>query len=344
MLKDYPSVAVVILNYNGKKFLEKFLPSVLGTNYPNLNIVIADNASTDDSVIFVKTNYATQINVIELKNNIGFAGGYNEALQYVEAEYFVLLNSDVEVTDNWVMPIIELMEQNPQIGACQPKIRYYEDKKMLEYAGAAGGFIDRWGYPFARGRIFDTLEEDCGQYNDIVPIFWATGAALFIKKNAWVDVKGFDSYFFAHQEEVDLCWRLQLLGWKVYSCPQSVVYHVGGGTLPKSNPRKLYLNIRNSLIMLSKNLDKKEKFGKLLSRLVLDGVFGAKLFLTGKWREVWAIIQAHFGYYRWYFTVKKEHNLTAVPLRMLDGVVNQSIVWAYYARGKKYFSEIIRKK
>lgn len=232
MLTNYPSVAIVILNYNGKRFLEKFLPFVLLTNYPNLTIVVADNASTDDSILFLKDTYATQINVLALAKNTGFAGGYNEALQSIDADYFVLLNSDVEVTDNWVMPIIELMENNPKIAACQPKIRSYQDRKMLEYAGAAGGFIDKYGYPFARGRIFDTLEEDLGQYNNSIPIFWATGAALFIKKIAWVAAGGFDGYFFAHQEEVDLCWRLQLLGWQVYSCPQSIVYHVGGGLYP----------------------------------------------------------------------------------------------------------------
>jgi GT2 family glycosyltransferase len=344
MIQNYPSVAVVILNYNGKKFLEQFLASVLRTDYPNLKIVVADNASRDDSIAFLKNNYATQIEIIELQTNTGFAGGYNNALKLVDAEYFVLLNSDVEVTENWVTPIIDLMENNPKIAACQPKIRYYGDKKMFEYAGAAGGFIDKFGYPFARGRVFDTLEEDLGQYNNSIPIFWATGAALFIKKKAWLEVGGFDTYFFAHQEEVDLCWRLQLLGWDVYCCPESVVFHVGGGTLPKSNPRKLYLNIRNSLIMLFKNLNKKEKIAKLFARLVLDGVFGVKLFLTGKWREVWAIIQAHFGYYKWYFSSNKTVSKHSVPLKELNGVVNQSIVRLYYLSGKKYFSEIIKKK
>jgi GT2 family glycosyltransferase len=245
-----PSVAIVILNYNGKHYLEKFLPSVIASTYANKKIVVADNASTDDSILFIRTNYPG-VEVILNAGNYGYARGYNEALKHVTADYYVLLNSDVEVTRGWIQPIVSLMESNKMIGACQPKLLAYHDKKLFEYAGACGGWIDKFGYPFSRGRVFEECEEDKGQYDSTENIFWASGAALFVRANVYHSLKGLDEYFFAHQEEIDFCWRLQLAGCMVMACPQSVVYHVGGGTLPKGE-RKVYLNFRNNLVMLQR--------------------------------------------------------------------------------------------
>ena len=248
-MKHYPRVAVVILNWNGRFFLEKFLPSVYNSSYPNLEFVIGDNASTDDSVVFVQENYPS-VKILTNKTNLGFAGGYNAILKRVEADYYVLLNSDVEVTQNWIEPVIDYMESYPDIVAAQPKILAYHEKNKFEHAGAAGGFIDKYGYPFCRGRIFNDVEEDNGQYNTPMEIFWATGAALFIKSTAWKASGGFDDDFFAHMEEIDLCWRLKRMGYRIGYVGESVVYHVGGGTLNTSNPKKSYLNFRNNLVML----------------------------------------------------------------------------------------------
>ena len=245
-------VAVVILNWNGKSFLEKFLPSVFACNSSYAEIIVADNASTDDSVSFLKSKYP-QIKIIQNSSNGGFAKGYNDALKLVEAEYYVLLNSDVEVTPNWIDSVIQLMDTDKSIAACQPKIRAFDDKKSFEYAGAGGGFIDKYGYPFCRGRILDTLEEDKGQYNDVREVFWATGACLFVRSECYHKVNGFDEDFFAHMEEIDLCWRLKNLGYKIMYSPNSTVFHVGGGTLNKTSPKKTYLNFRNNLILLCKN-------------------------------------------------------------------------------------------
>jgi GT2 family glycosyltransferase len=263
-----PSVTVVILNWNGKHFLEKFLPSVMASQYENLKIVIADNASTDDSVSFLKHNYP---NIAILKNDIneGFSKGYNRALKQVSAEYYILLNSDVEVEPDWIAPVILLMESDEKIAACQPKVLSFENKKQFEYAGACGGWIDTLGYPFTRGRIFETCEIDHGQYDDSAQIFWATGAALFVRSKVFHEVEGFDEYFFAHQEEIDLCWRMQRLGYTIYVEPKSKVYHVGGGTLPMGSRKKVYLNFRNNLIMMSKNLEFFESLWKNPVRIFL---------------------------------------------------------------------------
>lgn len=340
---NQPSVGVVILNYNGRDFLEKFLPSVVRFSNDNTTIYVADNASTDDSVKWLSLQYP-QITVIALKENFGFAGGYNEALKEVNTDYYVLLNSDVEVSENWIQPVIHLMETNSKIGICQPKLLSYQEKDTFEYAGGAGGWVDQLGYPFCRGRLFDTTEKDSHQYDNDILIFWATGAALFIKRSVWEIVGGFDGYLFAHQEEIDLCWRTQLAGFEVYYCHESIVYHVGGGTLSKSNPRKTYLNFRNSLIILTKNLPNNQAFGKIMSRLLLDGVFGVKLFVSGKFKEVFAIIKAHFGFYKWLFQHRKKSPFAPQRLENLQGTVNQSIVWQYFIRKKKTFSEIIHKK
>ena len=261
-------VSVVIINYNGRKYLEKFLPSVLASTYADMELIIADNASTDDSLEFMQSVYPA-VRIIKLKRNHGYAGGYNEALKEVHSEYYILLNSDVEVTAGWIEPLIELMENNRQIGACQPKILSYRQKDQFEYAGGAGGWIDCLGYPFARGRIFDICEKDQGQYNHSEPIFWASGAALFVRAELFHKAKGFDTYFFAHMEEIDFCWRLQLLGYIIYACPASEVFHVGGGTLPKGNERKVFLNFRNNMIMLAKNLPRRQSFWKIPLRICI---------------------------------------------------------------------------
>ena len=260
--KYFPTVAIVILNWNGKAYLEKFLPIVLKSSYENKTVIVADNASTDDSVLFLRNHYPG-VRLIENAANEGFASGYNKALQQVNSEYCILLNSDVEVTEQWIEPVIAIMEANKKIAACQPKILSFKQKKYFEYAGAAGGWIDSMGYPFSRGRVFDCCETDNGQYNNASPCFWATGTAMFVRTEVFKQLAGFDESFFAHQEEIDLCWRMQLAGYAVFVQPASVVYHIGGGTLPSGNSRKVYLNYRNNLVMLYKNLFLK-KFGKYL--------------------------------------------------------------------------------
>lgn len=334
-----PLVAVVILNYNGKHFLQKFLPSVIQSNYSNLAIYVADNASSDDSVAFLKFDYP-MIQTIVLDKNYGFAGGYNEALKKVSADYYVLLNSDVEVTPNWINPIIELMESNKNIAAAQPKLLAYDNKNYFEYAGAAGGFIDTLGYPFSRGRIFDTVEKDDQQYNSNLKIFWASGAALFIRSAIFHELGGFDESFFAHQEEIDLCWRIQRAGYEVYCCPQSIVYHVGGGTLPKGE-RKVYLNFRNNLCMLMKNLPAGEKLIKLPLRFLLDWVFAFKSLISGNKKEAMAVLKAHKDVFA--MKAADQHlNLSKPALNKLKGVYKGSIIKAYFLNKRTRFSQIVK--
>ena len=337
-----PSVAIVILNWNGRKFLEQFLPSVMATTYPKARIVLADNASTDDSVAFVKEKYSA-IEVIRLKENFGFAKGYNEALKQFNDDYFVLLNSDVEVQPGWVEPVIALMESDSQSGACQPKILQYDNKKLFEYAGASGGWLDSLGYPFARGRIFDVCEEDRGQYDTNEKIFWASGAAMFVRSKVYRKLGGLDEFFFAHQEEIDLCWRMQLMGYNVYCCPASVVYHVGGGTLPKGNSRKVFLNFRNNLVMLTKNMHGWEAFWKVGFRLILDDVSAMKSLLAGEGTYFMAVLRAHRAYFRWLFTAKKPVRERKKGYR-LNGYFRGSVVWRYFILKKKSFEEILGRK
>lgn len=274
-------VAVVILNYNGAAMLRRFLPVVLAHS-GGAAIVVADNGSTDESVAVVKEQFPV-VRLIELGHNYGFADGYNRALALVEAEFFLLLNSDVEVTAGWLQPLLAFMDANAAAVACQPKVLSFNERECFEYAGAAGGFIDRYGYPFCRGRLFDTVEKDSGQYDAPCRLFWATGAALMVRSASFFEAGGFDGSFFAHMEEIDLCWRLQTLGGEVYAVPQSVVYHVGGATLSKDNPRKTYLNFRNNLIMLYKNLPDDELRAVMLVRTVLDYVAALKFLFTGAW-------------------------------------------------------------
>ncbi len=336
-----PSVAIVILNWNGRKYLEQFLPSVMATTYPGARVVLADNASTDDSVEFVKTRYP-QVQIIINKENYGFARGYNEALQHLDDPYVVLLNSDVEVQPGWVEPIIDLMESDPLIGACQPKILQYNNRRLFEYAGAAGGFLDRLGYPFARGRIFDYCEEDRGQYDTNVPVFWASGAAMFVRLDAYKKLGGLDEYFFAHQEEIDLCWRMQLEGYKIYCCPAAVVYHVGGGTLPKGNARKVFLNFRNNLIMMWKNLPLGKAILKVGMRFILDAISAFKSLFAGEVTYFFAVAEAHVAFFYWLFFEKSGKQ--QIKNRRLSGWWNGSIVWSHFILRKNKFEEIIVRK
>jgi len=330
--------AVVVLNWNGKAWLEKFLPNLV--NHSQVaTVFVADNASTDDSVDYVKINFPT-VKIIVNAINGGYAKGYNDVLKQIDAEYFVLINSDIEVTAGWLSPIISLMDSDKQIASCQPKILNYNSKTKFEYAGASGGFIDNLGYPFCRGRIFDDLEQDKGQYNDAVEVFWATGACLFVRSTHFWELGGLDEDFFAHQEEIDLCWRLKNKGYKIMVQPKSVVYHVGGGTLNASSPFKTHLNFRNNLFMLFKNLPISYLFTTIPMRLVLDGVAALTFLNKEKGLEhVLAIAKAHFSFY---FAIP---NLIAkrqkiIQKNSLVGKMNWSILVKNKMNGIKQFSEL----
>jgi GT2 family glycosyltransferase len=290
-------VAVVILNYNGRNFLKQFLPSVIQYS-GHAKIIVADNASTDDSIQLIESEFAAQVEVLKMHRNRGYCGGYNFALNKIDAEYFVLLNSDVEVTPDWIEPVITLLKSDSSIAAAQPKILSFHKKNKFEYAGAAGGFIDMLGYPFCRGRLFTDLEEDRGQYNDICPVFWATGACLFIKSELFKKLGGLDEDFFAHMEEIDLCWRLNRAGYQVYYHGGSTVFHVGGGTLSASNPRKTYLNFRNGLSLLIKHLSFPELIWKLPIRLGLDWFAAALFLVNNKPADAKAVLMAHFDFFK----------------------------------------------
>lgn len=335
-----PPVAVVILNWNGKHFLEKFLPSLLSSSYPNLKAYVADNGSTDGSMRFLQEHYPT-VTIINNGKNGGFAAGYNEALKAVSEEYLVLLNSDIKVDPGWIDPAVAMMQEDPTVAAVQPKIKDFNRKTHFEYAGAAGGWIDAFGYPFSKGRIFDVVEEDKGQYDRSTPIFWASGAAMFIRKSAFLKAGGFDPFFFAHQEEIDLCWRLQLIGYKILSCPASVVYHIGGGTLPKNNPRKIFLNFRNNLIMLWKNLSWPARLYILPMRFMLDAVSAWKNLLGGQSPYFTAVMKAHFGFMGWLLFYRSRSVFPTERSKKPTGVYQGSVVWQHFVKGRKYFSEII---
>ncbi len=336
-----PSVAVVILNWNGLRFLEKFLPSVLNTTYGNVQVIVGDNASTDDSVQFVRKNYP-DVQIICNEKNEGFARGYNLVLEKVKAEYFVLLNSDVEVSAGWLEPIISLMEKDTTIAACQPKILQYAHNTTFEYAGASGGWIDFAGYPFARGRLFEVCETDKGQYDDARPCFWASGAAMVVRSEIYKKLGGLDEYFFAHQEEIDFCWRLQNAGYQVYVQPASVVYHVGGGTLPKSNSRKTYLNYRNNLIMLAKNLPGINKLYIIPLRIMLDVVSAWRELLGGKPNHYVAIAKAHVHFTSWCFSGKKINGYKKIAPSKLAGRYKGLIIWDHFIKKRNRFSEIVQ--
>lgn len=346
-LDHFPKVAVVILNYNGRAYLQRFLPILLKSTYPNLEVIIADNASTDDSIEYLEEHFS-QLRLIELPQNYGYAGGYNEALRQVEGvEYYVLLNSDIEVASGWMEPIIQIMEKDKNIAAAQPKILSFEQRDTFEYAGAAGGWMDTLGYPFCRGRIFHHTEKDQGQYNSTQEIFWATGAAMFIRAELFHKIGGFDPDYFAHAEEIDLCWRLKRAGYKIVVRPQSVVYHVGGGTLSYNTPRKTYLNFRNTLYTIYKN----ENAGKLLwllpLRLVLDGL-AAGLFLSqGRLDHIRAIVQAHWSFFPKLKELRQKRREAARRVEACriqpenhQGRYQRSIAMDYFGRRKRRFEDL----
>ncbi len=334
-------VAVVILNYNGRNFLKQFLPSVIECS-GNAKIIVADNASTDDSIQLIESEFASIVEVIKIERNRGYCGGYNYALNKIEAEYFVLLNSDVEVTKGWIEPIITLFKSDSSIAAAQPKIVSYYEKNKFEYAGAAGGFIDALGYPFCRGRIFSHIEEDQGQYNDVRQVFWATGACLFIKAEIFNKIGGLDEDFFAHMEEIDLCWRLNRAGYKVYYHGLSKVYHVGGGTLSSSNPRKTHLNFRNGLSLLIKHLAPAELLWKLPVRLILDW-FAAGLYLVSRRpANAKAVFSAHLDFFKNCISdfAKRKTIAKEIGGFQVDGIYRGIIPFQYYLLKKRTFGEL----
>ena len=323
--------AVVILNWNGAKLLQQFLPSVLQFS-GDATIYVADNASTDTSIDVLKNEFPT-VKIIENAGNYGFAKGYNEALKFVEEPYYALVNSDIEVTENWLQPIETIFDNEPNTAIIQPKLLDYKKKTHFEYAGAAGGFIDKFGFPFCKGRIFDTLEEDLGQYDTETQIFWATGACFFIRKEVFRTLQGFDADFFAHQEEIDLCWRANNLGYIVKYCPTSIVYHVGGATLNEANPMKTFLNFRNSLAMLTKNLPKEKLLPIIFTRLCLDGLAGIQFLFQGKITHTFAIFKAHFYFYHLIRrNLKKRSNN-----QKKDYYFTKYIVWNYFVQKKTTF-------
>ncbi len=334
--------AIVILNWNGKLLLEQFLPSVVRhTTLPDVEIVVADNASSDDSIPFLEKTFP-RIKIIRLDKNYGFAGGYNKALAQVDADYFVLLNSDVEVTENWLQPLIALMDSDEKIAACQPKIRSYRRREYFEHAGASGGFIDRNYFPFCRGRIFNEEEKDSGQYNDRMEVFWATGAALMVRAETFKSVGGLDEDFFAHMEEIDLCWRLKNRGYKIFVEPASEVYHLGGATLNYMSPQKTMLNFRNNLYMIYKNIAPGKFSGMLITRLFYDTVAAFKFLFSLQFTHFFAVIKAHcqFWFTMHRFAPKRKENLKHNTTYDHPEVYNRSIVKDFYLRGKRRFSEL----
>ena len=345
--ESFPSSAIVILNYNGKEYLKTFLPILQQTTYPNFRIVVADNLSTDDSVAYLLAHHP-DVEVIQLHENYGFAGGYNLALQQVEADYVVLLNSDVEVTPGWLEPMIALFESDERIAAVQPKVLTWSDKGRFEYAGASGGWIDSLGYPFCRGRIFSHTEEDRGQYDDTGECFWATGAAMVIRPRLFRDIGGFDADYFAHLEEIDLCWRLKRAGYRVMVCPESVVYHVGGGTLDYLNPRKTYLNFRNSLYTIYKNTRSAKRRWLIPFRLVLDGLAAGLFLVEGKFAHIRSILFAHFHFYRDLRDLRRKtrryndliEKVSISPEMNREGLYSGSVVFDFYVRGRRVFSRL----
>lgn len=333
-------IAVVILNWNGKALLEKFLPSVL-EHSEEAAIYVADNASTDDSVEFLKAQYPS-VKIIQNKENGGYAKGYNDALKHVDEEILCLLNSDVEVTQNWLEPIYTIFKTEPKTAIVQPKILDHKNKDYFEYAGAGGGFIDKFGYPYCRGRIFDAIEKDVGQYNDTTQIFWASGACLFIRKSVFEVLNGFDDSFFAHMEEIDLCWRAHNLGYVTRYVGTSAVYHVGGATLNATNPKKTYLNFRNSLFAITKNAPK-NLFLLIFMRLVLDGIASLKFLTEFKFAHIWAVLRAHGNFYSNFTSLlKKRHVLRSQLLKESVSKYYQveSIVWLYFIKNKRKFKDL----
>ena len=334
--------SVVILNWNGAEMLRRFLPSMIAYSQgEGVEICVADNASSDNSCEVIEREFP-EVRLIRLSENYGFAEGYNRALQQIDAEYVVLLNSDVEVTSGWLEPMTDYLDKHPQVAACQPKLLSFQEKSCFEYAGAAGGFIDKYGYPFCRGRIFDVIESDHGQYEDIIPVFWATGAALLIRLQVYREVGGLDGRFFAHMEEIDLCWRLRSRGYGIVCLPFSRVYHVGGATLKKENPRKTLLNFRNNLIMLYKNLPENELYRVMRVRLFLDYLAAFVFLLKGDKNNSLAVLRARKEYMsmRFLFKAERDENLRSASLVSIPERFEKSILWWAKVRRCKFFSDL----
>ncbi len=332
--------AVVILNWNGKKYLEQFLPPLVKYSQgDDIQIVVADNGSKDDSVSFLKKSYP-DIKLLEFDKNYGFTGGYNKALFQLEAEYFVLLNSDIEVTENWLVAPVRLLDSDTKIGAVAPKIKSRHNKNMFEYAGAAGGYIDKFGYPFCRGRILSEIEEDKGQYNRQAEIFWASGAAMFIRADLYKKAGGLDEDFFAHMEEIDLCWRLQNMNYKIVYCPDSEVFHVGGGTLSNDSPHKLFLNYRNNLFLLYKNLPEGKLFLTIFMRLILDGISAMLYLVQLKFSYFAAVWKAHFAFYGNLKSLRAKRKQLINHNKPLNTIYQKSIIFNYYIKKRKIYSDL----
>lgn len=333
--------AVVILNWNGVHWLEKFLPSVIQHSSNDADIIVADNQSSDNSVEFLRENYP-DLQIIENPDNGGYSRGYNLALKELDYTFFILLNSDIEVSENWIPPVIQYLKDNPLMGACQPKIKAFDHKDQFEYAGAAGGYIDRYGYPFCRGRIFDECEMDKGQYDENTKVFWASGACLFVRREVFLQAGQLDESLFSHMEEIDLCWRMHHLGYEVGYCSESEVFHVGGGTLSSDNPRKTYYNFRNNLFMMYKNMPSSVLWYILPIRLILDGLAGVKFALDGKWNHISAILKAHGAFYGSLGRLnrqRKEITKMVVGKRSYK-IYQNSIALDYFLRKRKKFDQL----
>lgn len=334
--------AIVILNWNGLEFLRQFLGTVVeNSDFPGNVIYAADNGSTDGSADWIRNNHPG-VRVIELDKNHGFAGGYNRALKQIEAEYYILLNSDIEVTPGWTEPLITLMDKNPDVAACQPKILSWHRKEYFEYAGAAGGFLDKYGYPFCRGRLFYNVEKDDGKYDTSSEVFWTSGACMIVRASAWERCSGFDPDFFAHMEEIDLCWRFQFAGYRLCYTPESVVYHVGGGALAYDSPFKTYLNFRNNLFLLYKNLPDNNFHRTLFVRKLLDGLAAVTFLFTGKFRNVKAVWKAHIDYNKSLEELKLKRRTVKLlgTGKPVGKILNKSIVFEFYIKGIKTFDRL----
>ena len=329
--------AIVILNWNGRKMLERFLPSVVANSSHDAEVIIADNGSTDDSIDFLKKSYPS-LRLIQMDKNYGFAEGYNRALSQIEADYYVLLNDDVEVTPDWDRKVVALMDADPQVAAAQPMLKMFDQRDHFEYAGGAGGFIDKLGYPFCRGRIFNTIERDLGQYEDTREVFWASGAAMFVRASVWKELGGLDGDFFAHMEEIDFCWRAKNKGYKIIATSDAQVFHVGGGTLPKSSPFKTQLNFRNNLAMLYKNLPDNRLKRVLGIRILLDWIAALSFLAQGKAGEFKAVFKAHKEFRQWKPALKAKR--AAIQPHAVSCVYQRPILVDYHLRGKKSFMQI----
>lgn len=331
--------AIAILNWNGKKYLEKFLlPLIKSIKNNDAEIFIIDNCSTDNSITFLKDNFP-EISIIQLDKNYGFTGGYNRGLKQIKAEYFLLLNSDIEVTENWLEPLVNYMDSSPDVGVCGPKLLDYQNRNEFEYAGGAGGFIDKFGYPFCRGRVFDVLEKDIGQYDNNIDCFWITGAALMIRAEIFNSLSGFDDSFFAHMEEIDLCWRVQSAGYRVVCIPESTVYHVGGGTLNKLNAKKTFFNFKNNLSLLLKNLPKRKLPYVFFVRLILDQIAALRILMQGNIKHFAAVYKAYFVFLKNFSKIRKQRTSISAA-KQINGFYNKSIVFEHFIRRKRRFSEL----